>query len=270
MFHLLSKLHTAIYKGSPNRELLYHIKRDRDIDKWEEKKGLVKAVLKKPRLYSIYIRKRPSSDYKVYRQVFKNKEYAIVIDVYNQNFKTADSLNIVDAGSNVGYTSLFFSLHLNVKKIIAIEPDKENFKMLEINVQAFRKIKPLWAALTSDIGSKFIIDDQYRDGLDWSKTTTASKKGDISGITMAEIINNENLNFIDILKIDIEGSERFLFKEGVDKDFLKITKVIAIEIHDEWNIRSHIYLILKTYGFVIFNYGELTLGINTSLLSHES
>ena len=79
-------------------------------------------------------------------------------------------------------------------------------------------------------------------------------------------MDKNNLKSITLLKIDIEGAERFIFDDNVDLSFLSITKVIAIEIHDEFQIREKIYSILKKNNFHLFESGELTIGINTKLL----
>ena len=68
------------------------------------------------------------------------------------------------------------------------------------------------------------------------------------------------------MKIDIEGAERFIFDNNNDLSFLKKTKIIAIEIHDEYNIREEIISILKENQFLLLESGELTIGINKSLL----
>jgi len=65
--------------------------------------------------------------------------------------------------------------------------------------------------------------------------------------------------------MDIEGSEKEVFTNpNSDVSFLAITKCIAIEIHDEFDCREAIYEILTKYGFLLFNSGELTIGVNTN------
>ena len=72
---------------------------------------------------------------------------------------------------------------------------------------------------------------------------------------------------IDILKIDIEGSEKEVFTgANADVSFLSKTKCIAVEIHDEFDCRDAIYSILTKYNFKYFDSGELTIGINQSFL----
>jgi hypothetical protein len=66
--------------------------------------------------------------------------------------------------------------------------------------------------------------------------------------------------------MDIEGSEKQVFTSpSSNLDFLKITKCIALEIHDEFDCRSDIYKVLNDFDFKLFNQGELTIGINQNL-----
>lgn len=78
-------------------------------------------------------------------------------------------------------------------------------------------------------------------------------------------MEQNNFDCIDILKMDIEGAEKELFAAS-DLSFLKHTKCIAIEIHDEFNCRNSIYQRLADYGFTRFNAGELTIGVNRNFL----
>lgn len=48
---------------------------------------------------------------------------------------------------------------------------------------------------------------------------------------------------------------------------VKKVRVVALEIHDEFNCRTNIQNILTKYGFDYTNSGELTIGINKNLIS---
>jgi hypothetical protein len=112
----------------------------------------------------------------------------------------------------------------------------------------------------------FSIDRTFRDGQDWSIATQEDVDGEITGISIQEIIIENRLTHISLLKIDIEGAERFIFKPGNDFSFLKITEIIAIEIHDEFDIRKSINEILISNDFIIFESGELTIGLNRNFI----
>ena len=47
---------------------------------------------------------------------------------------------------------------------------------------------------------------------------------------------------------------------------LKKFRIIAIEIHDEFNCREAIYKILEDHNFTYFDDKELTIGVNQNLI----
>lgn len=65
---------------------------------------------------------------------------------------------------------------------------------------------------------------------------------------------------IDLLKIDIEGAERYLFETNTLADqILDNTRVLVIEIHDEFDVRKTIEEHLTRHGFTYFNHGDITI-----------
>tara|TARA_B100000953_G_C18007990_1_gene417139 strand:+ start:152 stop:964 length:813 start_codon:yes stop_codon:yes gene_type:complete len=263
----LRKFYNLIFKGTSQKRLKYDIKRSSFIKKSkpENQEAVYRLELKNYR-NSFFIRNRPSSDYDVLRQVIFEAEYELACSAFEHNFKTFEPIRIVDAGANIGLTSRFFTERFPNSVIYALEPEPENFKMLLKNIAGLDTIKPLQNALSSERGKRFEIGESVRDEADWSRTTQESANGTIMGITLEELLN-ENGGFFDILKIDIEGAERFIFDDRASQDFLDKTRVLVIEIHDEFNIRSSIYKELRKRGFSIVEQGELTLGVNTKLMN---
>jgi len=72
---------------------------------------------------------------------------------------------------------------------------------------------------------------------------------------------------IDILKIDVEGAEKVLFEDiKYATQFLKKVKFIAIEIHDELDLRTKIYHAFRINNYFYYNSGELTIAVNRSFM----
>ena len=219
---------------------------------------------------SILIRDFKHSDYSVFYQIFNKKEYEILLSIYHLNMLNFEKTIIIDAGANVGYTSIFFLNKLDNPQIFGIEPSKANIEIYKKNIilNGYSENVIFYEnALCGEVNKKFNIDSSFRDGLDWGLFTQEDEFGLIRGITLNQIIFENKLNYISILKIDIEGSERFIFKEDGDLEFLNITKIIALEIHDEFSIRNTINEILYKRNFVLIESGELTIGININLLN---
>ena len=108
----------------------------------------------------------------------------------------------------------------------------------------------------------------FRDLSDWAiRVEETNTITDLRGYSISEIATDANWKTIDILKIDIEGSEKKVFEKEADTSFLKMTKCIAIEIHDEFDCRDAIYKILNECGFSLSNVGETTIGINSNFVT---
>jgi FkbM family methyltransferase len=220
---------------------------------------------------AVYGRVHPHSDLLVINNVLILNDYSVVVDFFKDNLNEKINLKIVDAGANIGSASIYFKAFFPAAQIACIEPDTENLKMLHKNLDSFIKNNTVFVyknALMDQPNKSILLKKNFRDSKDWSISTEESNiETTLRSVTIQEIMVDHGWDQIDILKIDIEGSERFLFKESANTDFLNYVKVVAIEIHDEFNIREHIYSVLKKYSFVLFNYGEITLGVNKALLN---
>lgn len=218
------------------------------------------------------VRNQHFSDYAVFEQVFRDQDYGAVLTMLLYNSFFEGEPVIIDAGANVGYTTLYFSHHLERSKIFSIEPSDQNATFFIKNISYLPHqdhIVLYQKALCEREHKTFEIARDFRDGKDWSMTTKEVAHGAIEGITLSEIIRINQLDYISVLKIDIEGAERHIFNSHSDVSFLDITYIIAIEIHDEFAIRSELHQILIAKGFFIFDQGELTIGIKKSIFKNE-
>jgi FkbM family methyltransferase len=214
--------------------------------------------------YKVVMRGLGHSDVMVYNQIFIDEEYKIIKEIL-LNVKK-DKYQIIDAGANVGYTSLYFALDSNAD-IVAVEPSSNNVLVLKKNIelnQLANKIEVRKSALSCNSQNKYKIDNHFRDGLDWSTTTILDSNGDVDSISIGDLYIEKKWDIIDLLKIDIEGAEAEIFRSDIN--FLTKTRVIAIEVHEEFISNIEIETILKNYGFIVFSAGELTVGVNKNLI----
>src|SRR5262245_54333406 len=70
-----------------------------------------------------------TTDGAVFHKVFIENEYDLAL--------AQDPSIIVDAGANVGMTAVYFALRYPNARIIAIEPESENFGILKSNAKRF-------------------------------------------------------------------------------------------------------------------------------------
>lgn len=175
---------------------------------------------------NIQLRKN-NTDEIIFDQIFSEQQYT-----YSMNSKEAKI--IIDAGANIGLAAVFFKKKYPQAKIISIEPDKDNFAILEFNTQFHSDRELINGALWDKSGiveisnpesapSSFVVTEQ-------SKRRSPVK---IRAYTVDEIIHLFKIEKIDILKIDIEGAEEHLFKENY-KNWLDKTSTLIIELHDQY------------------------------------
>lgn len=208
------------------------------------------------------IRKYPSSDFNVFDQVITNQEYLPLVRSIKEVFSN-DQVIILDVGANVGFTALFLKKHLPNSQIFCVEPSITNSNQLEINLKknGLHDIKIFKGALWYRNERLELVND-FRDKRDWSTRVQRSDEGSTQGLTLSELLNHFSLDTVDVLKIDIEGAEEYLFKDELcAKEILQKCRILAVEIHDEYNIRSMIQQKFEEYKYEYFNSGELTIAI---------
>ncbi|MEY3499837.1 MAG: hypothetical protein RL308_1506 [Bacteroidota bacterium] len=211
--------------------------------------------------------KRSASDAQVFEQIIELEEYSPLIDIFKE--RNISPLTMIDAGANVGLTCLYFKAHFPTISIIALEPSEDNFERLARNIEINQLSeitlikKGLWSSQT-----RLKADESFRDRQDWSFRLVEAidnEEASFEATSIDSIMFDHQLAIIDFLKIDIEGSEVELFKDFSQLQWLNKVKVIALEIHDEFNCREHIESNLEKH-FILSHSGELTIGINKSIL----
>jgi FkbM family methyltransferase len=216
---------------------------------------------------NLSIRKYPSSDLNVFGQVFRGNEYKKVTELYKEFFGI-NPQNIIDAGGNVGYTSVYFKNVFSDANLAIIEPSDANFAMIQDNFALNEVEAKLFKGGLWDKNTNLKIVRDFRDQSDWSiRVEETEEESDLKAFTVDFVMKESGFKSIDIFKIDIEGAEKQIFGKSASISFLKSTKCLALEIHDEFDCRKDIVNLLERYGFKLVNVGELTIGINQNLIS---
>ena len=177
----------------------------------------IKVIL--PEFKDFLILRPNTSDMDVFQQIFIEEEYEFDLD------KAPEV--IIDAGSNIGLASIYYSLRYPKTKVFAIEPESSNYEVLKENIKKYPNIvsiqKAVWHTKTclkisNPHDSKFSFRVEESDG-------------EVFSITIEELMEQYELPFIDILKMDIEGAEKEVFSNP--PHWLEKVGMIAIELHDK-------------------------------------
>lgn len=209
---------------------------------------------------NLLVRSFPSSDANVLLQVWGEKEYKVVVAKLLTKNPKENPIRIIDAGANVGYTTVFFKKYFPNAKIICIEPASSNFFVLQENIKnnKLNSVFPKQAALWHKT-ARLQIEQALDAGNEWNFSVKEISDGGIQSVQIDEILEKEEWENVDLFKMDIEGAEQFLFKEGVTASWLDKVKMLAIEIHPIGSLKKDICSILVDKGFNYFDNGELTI-----------
>lgn len=203
--------------------------------------------------YPITLRKG-TSDHSVFLQIFLKEEYKFS---YEPDIKT-----IIDAGANAGYATIYFANLFKEANIIAIEPAPENYTLLKKNTSAIPKVN----ILTSALWSKSTLLQIQDNGGHWVYSVDEDPAGTTTGISISDIMKLYQIEVIDILKIDIEGSEKNLFQHNYE-GWLPLTRYLIVETHDRLlkDCTKTVFKALEGYNFSCHLNGENFIFVNEDL-----
>lgn len=206
--------------------------------------------------------------------IFKNKEFSFPISLRNNSsdidvfyqvlFCNCFNLNygfepkiIVDLGANIGLSTIYYKNKFPDCKILAVEPDKSNYDIFIENTKCYSNVfvynNGIWH------------QDAFLEVRDENNEKWACRVGEVPeesentvvAVTMNQIVKDHLIEQIDILKIDIEGSEIELFSMNYIS-WLSKTKLVIIELHD-WmrpGCAKQFFNAISTYNYKMSHHGE--------------
>jgi FkbM family methyltransferase len=140
---------------------------------------------------------------------------------------------ILDLGGNIGCSAIYFANRWPKSSIYAVEPFRENYELLEINTAPYSNVRAARAAATCKPGPMSLVVPEA--GF-WGVQAIASSPltnpaAFVEGKTICGLMDDAGFERVDLLKMDIEGSEFGLFRENA-AEWLRRTRVLVVELHD--------------------------------------
>ena len=212
------------------------------------KQNIIEFNYEKKFKHSIFLRKN-SSDLSVFVEV-------ILDEVYNIPIQIKPNV-IIDCGANVGLTSLYFKNKFPDSKIIAIEPEIKNFEMMSHNLVKYENVNIYNNGIWSKKAFLEIVDVGKSNWGFTVKEVETKTANSISALSIKDLMEINNISEIDILKIDIEGSEKILFEKDYEY-WLSKTNILIIELHDRLitDCSKTFFKAIVNYNFTFLNKGE--------------
>jgi len=182
--------------------------------------------LRAPLVGTVFCRAH-TSDLGVFRQIFIDREYRCLDDM-------RDAGLIIDCGANVGYASAYFLARYPRAHVIAVEPDAGNFSVLRNNL-ARHCDRPtlIYSGVWSTETGLVMSEESFADGREWSYTVRPNKPGEAPAMRAVDIgglLGKSGFDRISILKIDVEGAEREVFRTNYQAWIGKVDRLV-IELH---------------------------------------
>jgi FkbM family methyltransferase len=166
------------------------------------------------------------TDLKTFWQVFLRRVYSV---------QPADRV-ILDVGANIGLFTLYAARCASQARIFALEPFPATFARLLTTVRDHHleaRVTCLNYAATGTTGIRVMPDlnvPSQRRSL--SSSAKALSGTQVSGETLEQILDENALQHVDLLKMDIEGSEYEVLLSTPKKTLAQIDR-IALEYHGD-------------------------------------
>ena len=165
-----------------------------------------------------------TTDLQVFQKVVIDEEYAPP--------ENLQATGILDAGAYIGLSTLYLHHLFPDADILAIEPDPQNYQLLEKNTHGVAGIRLLKGALWSGSSSCVFQADPSQPWASRVVTEPSEQGRPVRSIALREVegILGKPLEFI---KMDIEGAEEAAFREVSDR-LAETLKAMVIEFHERF------------------------------------
>ncbi len=172
--------------------------------------------------HPIFIRSG-SSDGSLFKQIFYDGEYDLDIQIQPKY--------IIDGGGNIGFFAVLMANRYPDATIISIEPDSNNFLLLKKNTAEYKNIIPVQSGIWNKEVSLLVIDQGYGEWGLMVKEVPPGTADSFDAVSIAGLMRKYNLPHLDIVKLDVEGAEEFIFADNYN-EWIPKTKMMIIELHE--------------------------------------
>lgn len=164
-------------------------------------------------------RVRDYADLEVLREILIDREYDLV---------DGDPHTVLDLGSHIGVSILYFHARWPQARIVGVEPDPLTFALLEENVRGLAGVHVVNAAVAGKDGRALL----YRARDSWSSSLTPQDTDGavpVETCTVPSLTKRVGMSRIDLLKLDVEGAEEQVLD---DIAALQVSGIVA-ELHED-------------------------------------
>ena len=148
-----------------------------------------------------------AGDFREYWRVFEDQELA---------FDLSSPRVIVDAGSRAGLSAAWWASRYPMATIYAVEMERSNFAVLDLNAAPYLNIVPVRAAIAGAVGKLSIPSAAYGHvGVNLGDTPDGEQF--VTGITVGRLLDHYYVERADVLKLTVDRDlEDEIFQDGAN------------------------------------------------------
>ncbi|MGB5978252.1 MAG: amino acid adenylation domain-containing protein, partial [Cyclobacteriaceae bacterium] len=227
----------------------------------------------------VHMKNKFETDF-IFNEIFTEKIY----HRHGISIKPGDT--IIDAGANIGLFTIYAGLKSAGARIYAFEPVPEVHSILQENIDLYNLNATAFQFGLSDSNGDIdftyypnntALSGQYGEAVkdhEVVKQAFLNRAGEIQGVfgeddldiivkervqplslkcqvkKLSDVIKDEGISKIDLLKIDVERAEWNLLKGIDEEDWQKIRQLVA-EVHDEDGALGRLQASLEDKGFIV-------------------
>ena len=162
----------------------------------------------------------------------------LAVDHVHEPFGTAilksilrDDMTIVEIGANIGYFTLEEDTHVNVRMIVAIEPNPASYELLSQNVCLNDAMANLYNVGISDTdGTLPFYISKHSNISSITPRADYEKKIDVPVMKLDTLLDREKIEAVDLIRMDIEGHEINALR-GMSETLAKHRPWLCLEYH---------------------------------------
>lgn len=195
-----------------------------------------------------------TSDFFVFRQIMIENEY--------EPLKDLRIATVLDLGANIGLASAWFLNQFPQAEVLAVEAASDNYAVCRENLAPYGKRARVlhgaaWSRKTMlTLRSRTCTADNHVK----EPTSGDAESTQVQGWDIPGLIEMSGFDYIDLLKIDIEGAEAEIFSSG-SSAWMGRVRNLCIELHGE-ACRNTFVQALADYDFDLTRSGELDICTN--------
>lgn len=171
--------------------------------------------------------RRGTTDFDVWRQIFQCHYLRYVYALFEDDDPPK---YILDAGANVGMSTLLFKSLWPDATVVSLEPDPSNFDMLKRNTAGLPKVHPMNVGLWGRTAN--ITQTGFHGN--WGRVFKEAEPGEsgMPAFSVQDLAKKAGVPAFDFVKIDIEGAEGMVFMPEADTRWIQQARLVSLEIHD--------------------------------------